>query len=196
MVLGVLTFLAGCAGSNDPREWSPSKIDRWFEKGEWLNGWNAKPDSSIDRRLFAMSYFNNRDRWDRAFSFLRDSNLAVLELKRHEIDGNNLFASVSEYMTRNEEETRYEAHRKYIDIQHVVNGKELIGIAPLSSALETLAAYDADKDIEFMTVRASKMLSASPERFFIFFPTDAHGPGIKDGENMVVRKVVVKVKID
>ncbi|MFA5820146.1 MAG: YhcH/YjgK/YiaL family protein, partial [Bacteroidales bacterium] len=37
---------------------------------------------------------------------------------------------------------------------------------------------------------------ATPDKFFIFFPSDAHRPGLKVGENSQVRKVVVKVKVD
>ena len=56
--------------------------------------------------------------------------------------------------------------------------------------------YDAVKDIEFLTVTGGDNFLALPDRFFIFFPDDAHRPGLKDGENSPVRKVVVKVKID
>jgi YhcH/YjgK/YiaL family protein len=119
-----------------------------------------------------------------------------LELKRHDIDGNNVYAPISEYMTKNEEDARYEAHIKYIDIQYVANGKELIGIAPTSEKKDILEPYDESKDVMFLTVNTINNISATPDRFFIFFPDDAHRPGLKDGENSPVRKVVVKIKVD
>ncbi|OFY58105.1 MAG: hypothetical protein A2V50_01595, partial [Bacteroidetes bacterium RBG_19FT_COMBO_42_10] len=136
------------------------------------------------------------ERWDKAFAFLKNSDLEKLELKRHEIDGNNVYAPVSEYMTKNEEDARYEAHLKYIDIQYVITGKELIGVAPVSDRKDMLEAYNEANDIMFMTVNTITNLKASPDRFFIFFPDDIHRPGLKDGENSLVRKVVVKVKVD
>ena len=191
-----MATLSGCTGSSDPSAWSAQKIDTWFEKGDWLNGWQVKPDQSVNRKAFAVSYFKNKERWDKAFIFLKTNDLTALELKRHDIDGDNLYAPVSEYLTKNEEDARYEAHQKYIDIQYVVSGKELIGVAPMSQKKDVLEAYDSTKDIEFLTVTGGENLPALPDRFFIFFPDDAHRPGLKDGENSPVRKVVVKVKID
>lgn len=191
-----LSALSGCSGNTDPALWSSKKIDKWFEKGDWLNGWQVMPDQSINRKAFAISYFKDKERWDKAFNFLKSNDLSGLELKRYDIDGNNLYAPVSEYLTKNEEDARYEAHQKYIDIQYVVSGKELIGVAPLSHKKDVLEPYDASKDIEFLTVTNGENRLATPDIFFIFFPEDAHRPGLKDGENSPVRKIVVKVKID
>ncbi len=192
---GFLGFL-GCKTSTDPSTWSDKQINKWFEKGEWLNGWTVKPDASINRKVFAISYFQHKERWDKAFLFLRDHDLSSLELKKYEIDGTDLYAPLSEYMSKNEEDARYEAHRKYIDIQYVVSGKELIGIAPISQQKDILEPYSEEKDIMFMTVNQGTNYQALPDRFFIFFPDDLHRPGLKDGENSPVRKMVVKVKLD
>jgi YhcH/YjgK/YiaL family protein len=196
IVMASLSVLSGCSGNSDPALWSRKKIDKWFDKGDWLNGWQVKPDQSINRKAFATSYFKNKERWDKAFNFLKSNDISELELKRYDIDGNNLYAPVSEYLTKNEEDARYEAHQKYIDIQYVVSGKELIGVAPVSQKKDELEPYDATKDVEFLTVAHGENHLAIPDRFFIFFPEDAHRPGLKDGESSLVRKVVVKVKID
>ena len=195
ILAGFLSFF-GCKSSSDPSVWSDKKIDKWFEKGEWLNGWKVRPDASINRKEFAISYFRHKERWDRAFKFLKDNDLSKLEVKRYELDGDNLYAPVSEYLTKNEEDARFEAHRKYIDIQYVINGNEKMNIAPITSVLEILNPYDEVKDIEFITVPQIVNFNASPDNFFIFFPGDAHRPGLKDGENSQVRKIVVKVKVD
>ena len=196
MVLTIFMSITGCKSSTDPSKWNSKQIDKWFDKGEWLNGWQVEPDASIDRKEFTISYFKHKERWDKAFAFLKNSDLEKLELKRHEIDGNNVYAPVSEYMTKNEEDARYEAHLKYIDIQYVITGKELIGVAPVSDRKDMLEAYNEANDIMFMTVNTITNLKASPDRFFIFFPDDIHRPGLKDRENSLVRKVVVKVKVD
>ena len=196
VIMTSLSVLSGCSGDADPASWSSKKIDKWFDKGDWLNGWQVKPDQSINRKAFAVSYFKNKERWDKAFNFLKSNDLSGLELKRYDIDGNNLYASVSEYLTKNEEDARYEAHQKYIDIQYVVSGKELIGVAPMSQKKDVLEPYDSTKDIEFLTVTGGENRPAMPDRFFIFFPEDAHRPGLKDTENSPVRKIVVKVKVD
>jgi YhcH/YjgK/YiaL family protein len=196
MVLTTFLSFIGCKSSQDPASWTLRQIDKWFEKGEWLNGWSVKPDTSISRREFAISYFKNKERWDKAFTFLKNNDLAKLEIKRYDIDGDNLYAPVSEYLTKNEEDAKFEAHRKYIDIQYVINGAEMMNVAPLSQKKDVIAPYDSSKDVEFMTVTRSSNYKATPDRFFIFFPSDIHRPGVKTGENELVRKVVVKVKVD
>jgi len=195
-VMTSLSIISGCSGDTDPASWSSRKTDKWFEKGEWLNGWQVKPDQSINRKAFAVSYFKNKERWDKAFLFLKSHDLSALEINRYDIDGDKLYAPVSEYLTKNEEDARYEAHQKYIDLQYVVTGKELIGIAPMSLKKDVLEPYDGTKDIEFLTVTGGENRLAIPDRFFIFFPEDAHRPGLKDGENLPVRKIVVKIKVD
>jgi len=186
----------GCNCSNDPSTWNSRKVDKWFEKHEWLKGWAVLPDASINKSEFAVSYFKNKERWDKAFSFLKNSDLSKLEIKRYDIDGENLFAPISEYLTKNDEDDTFEAHQKYIDIQYVISGAELMSIATLPMKKEILMPYDEAKDVELMTVTKADSYEATPDKFFIFFPSDLHRPGIKIGENKKVRKVVVKVKID
>lgn len=196
MVFTCFAGLFGCKSSSDPSMWSEKQINKWFEKGEWLNGWQVQPDATINRKEFVVSYFKHKQRWDKAFAFLKENDLAKMEVKRYEIEGDNLYAPISEYLTKNEEDARYEAHQKYIDIQYVATGKELMGIAPISSQKDILVPYDPAKDVMFMTVNQIINFKATPDRFFIFFPDDVHRPGLKDGENSQVRKVVVKVKVD
>ena len=94
MMLTSFLSLIGCTSPTDPSTWSDKKINKWFEKGEWLNGWKVSPDASINKKTFAVSYFKNRERWDKAFIFLNESNLKKLELKRYDIDGDNLIYSL------------------------------------------------------------------------------------------------------
>jgi YhcH/YjgK/YiaL family protein len=152
------------------------------------------PDESIDISEFNRQYLLNPGRWDRAFSFLRDTDLAGLEKGRYELEGSDLFVSVDEYVTKNETDTRLEAHRKYADIQYIISGVEKIGIVALYKTNVTVA-YNEERDICFLESEHQSLLSASPDRYFIFFPHDAHRPCLKAGENALVKKVVIKVRI-
>jgi biofilm protein TabA len=194
VLLSLISF-NGCKNSSDPSSWSEDKINKWFEAGEFLNGWKVTPDASINRKEFATSYFKNRERWDKAFTFLRTADLKNLEVKRHDIDGDNLFALVSEYMTKNEADAKFEAHKKYVDIQYVISGTEQMSLTPGSKKGEVLTPYDESKDLEFMTVSETTSRIATPEKFFLFFPSDLHRPSVKVDENSQVKKVVVKVRI-
>lgn len=198
LIMALFSFfgLNGSKDNSDPATWSNKKIDKWFASREWSAGWTVTPDGSINKREFAVSYFKNKERWEKAFKFLLDNDLSKLELRRYDIDGNNLYALLSEYLTKNEETTKFEAHKKYIDIQYVITGKETMNIAPLSNVKEIVTQYDDNKDIEFMNVDKVTKYNATPSNFFIFFPSDAHRPGIREGESTTVRKIVIKLKID
>jgi YhcH/YjgK/YiaL family protein len=190
----VLVF-QGCSSSTDPTEWSSEKIDKWFAGKAYLNGWNVTPDASINKREFAIAYNRNKERWDKAFEYLKNTDLKSLENKRHDIDGDNIYAIVSEYLTKNIEDAKFEAHKKYVDIQYVISGSEQMSVTPATKLGEVLQPYDETKDLEFMTVSESTDYVATPERFFLFFPSDLHRPSVKIGENAQVKKIVVKVKI-
>ena len=71
----------GSASSNDPLKMDTDQIDKWFEKGEWLNGWSVKPDPSINRKALALSYFRNREKWDKAFTFLKNTDVSTIEIR-------------------------------------------------------------------------------------------------------------------
>jgi YhcH/YjgK/YiaL family protein len=159
-----------------------------------MAGMKIVPDKSVDHKEFDRQYSSNPDRWDRAFSFLGEADLQNFAKGKYEIDGTDLYAIVDEYTSRNEAETRFEAHRIYADIQYIISGKELIGIVPLAETSVTVP-YDTEKDIYFLDSLRGEQLPASPDRYFIFFPSDAHRPGMRSGDNASVRKVVIKVRL-
>lgn len=128
----------------------------------------------------------------RALDYLQRTDLAGLEPGRRDLDGNRVYAQVSEYLSKRPEEGRWEAHRRYIDLQCVISGTERIGYAPIGR-LEA-QPYDEAKDLmrlsghgEFLTIR--------PGEFVLLWPGDAHMPGIAAGEPAPIRKLVLKVGV-
>ena len=179
----------------NPEQWSEKEVNEWFDKGEWKEGWTALPDESVNKKEFAIRYFNHPERWKKAFTFMGSQDLQTLTLGRHELEGSDLFVNVDEYITKNEEDARFEAHRKYADIQYVVTGEEQIGVVPLGTTTAT-EPYVDEKDIVFLSTEAINYRQAVPGKFFVFFPEDAHRPCVKTNENSPVRKIVVKVRIN
>ena len=51
------------------------------------------------------------------------------------------------------------------------------------------------KDFDSTHWESHRNYTATPETFFIFFPTDAHRPGITPGGNETDKKLVIKVKV-
>jgi YhcH/YjgK/YiaL family protein len=157
-------------------------------------GMKIVPDKSVNQKEFDRQYSLNPGRWDRAFSFLGKADLQNFAKGKYEIEGTDLYAIVDEYTSRNEAETRFEAHRIYADIQYIISGRELIGIVPLSETSVTVP-YDTEKDICFLDSQRGEKIPAMPDRYFIFFPYDAHRPGMRDGDNASVKKAVIKVRL-
>jgi YhcH/YjgK/YiaL family protein len=118
--------------------------------------------------------------------------LKNLPAGRYPIDGENIFALISEYKTKPESEGKLEAHRKYIDVQYVIDGEELMGYAPLNGQ-EILDPYKEENDIVFFTGDKS-FTKVSAGMFAVFFPEDVHMPGIASGKSSSVKKLVIKVR--
>lgn len=114
-----------------------------------------------------------------------------------EIDGKDVFAIIQSYETKQERDApRFEAHRKYIDIQFLLSGRELMGWAPLA-ALTVDEPYDDSKDILFGTVPETNrsFTSFTAGQAIILHPSDAHAPGLAEGASQPVKKVVVKLLV-
>ena len=91
----------------------------------------------------------------KAVAWLQQADLAALPTGRHEIDGDKLYAMVNEYTTEPKEKRRAEAHRKYVDVQCLVQGEEIIGYAPLREGLEVLE--DSNTSLKSLIVGISKL---------------------------------------
>jgi biofilm protein TabA len=171
------------------------KAKEWFDSREWANGLNLKAHQSVNIQEFSDQYHRNKTFWMEAFEFLKKTNLDTLAPGKYNIDENNVYAIVSDGPAKAMENAKWENHRNYIDIQYVVRGKEKMGIAPLLKATVT-EAYDTSKDIAFNSVpeKDSQYYIAEPGTFLIFFPQDAHRPGIKVEGSDTVRKVVIKIR--
>lgn len=187
------SFLFMTAVAQNTNEWTKNKSKKWFKEKEWLGGLELKPHKTVDVQEFARQYHLNKSYWDKAFAFLKNTDLNKIAKGKYPIDGENVYASVTADSSKNFDKTNWESHRKYIDIQYVINGEEKIGVYPVSKATVT-KEYDDKKDAANYSADG-KLYSATPGTFFIFFPSDAHKPNITPGGNKVVKKIVIKVRV-
>jgi len=127
------------------------------------------------------------------FDYLKTTELDRLEPGRYEIDGNNVFALVSEYDSKKPEDCRLEAHRIYADIQYIVSGSEAIGFVTLNNQT-VISEYNADKDIVFFSGEAAPIILEAG-LFAVFFPQDVHRPCMQINGPEKVKKVVIKVRV-
>ncbi len=129
----------------------------------------------------------------RALKYLRDTHFTSFQKGKNEIAGNEIFSIVSEYTTKDLEDCRLEAHRKYIDIHFMAEGSEIIGYS-LFSDQEPATEYDEANDF-ILYCGEKNYLRLKEKMFAVFFPSDLHMPGLIVEKPQKVKKVVVKVRV-
>ncbi len=117
---------------------------------------------------------------------------------RRELEGEELWAGISSYQTVEPADKLFEAHRRYVDIQAVLSGGELLYWAPLAG-LAARRAYSEAEDIALYEnpPGGGAGLLLEPGSFVVLFPQDAHKPGcrLRAGPGLPVRKLVLKVRL-
>ncbi len=127
---------------------------------------------------------------DQAIDFLKTADFTHFPPGRHDISGGQVYLTLQEPALKPFEETAWEAHRKYIDIQIALKDGETIACAPLEQ-IAGWDAYDESKDALCSHDPAHGIaLPMKVGTFAIFFPNDAHRPVIGEGST---QKVVIKV---
>jgi biofilm protein TabA len=128
--------------------------------------------------------------------YLKNTDLSTLTVGRHDIDGDTMFALVSEYVTEPKKDRKPEAHQKYIDIQYLASGEEMIGCSPLSPKYEVLQDELELKDLIFYKeVEQEVDLLLKPGIYAVLFPNDVHRPCCMESSAAKVKKVVIKIAV-
>jgi biofilm protein TabA len=104
-----------------------------------------------------------------------------------------MYALVQQYNTKLRAQGVWEAHRRYIDLQYLVQGVEGIGYANIKHLQQ--GEYVASKD--FLPLNGEgDLITVRSGSFVLLFPEDAHMPGMAIGSPAPVRKVVIKISIN
>ena len=149
----------------------------------------------VDRLNEAASYLRLHPLFQQAFDFL---NQVACEPERfadgrHTLVEGRLSVILERAEGRGVAGARLEAHRKMIDIQLVLSGRERIGWRPQLECRGIVEAYSAERDIEFYSEQSTTWVELRPGDFAIFFPTDAHAPLAGNGP---LRKAIAKVAVE
>lgn len=132
----------------------------------------------------------------KALKFLAAQDCARLADGRHNIDGDDVFALVQRYQTRDKVDCRPETHVEYLDIQYVAAGSEEIGVTPLTPDLKVTEDNLAERDVRFYgDVPPETTVVLRPGVYAILYPSDVHRPCCSSGAKAAVTKVVVKIRV-
>ncbi|MBQ3573317.1 MAG: YhcH/YjgK/YiaL family protein [Clostridia bacterium] len=128
-----------------------------------------------------------------ALEFAAKTDFLSMPLGKYELDGKNIFYMVQEYDTKPFANVA-EAHDKYIDIQFIVSGEEIIGYAPRCCDKKLLEEHPED-DYSLFECKV-EFLELFKGNFMVFYPNDIHSPGIMKNAPVPCKKVVFKIKAE
>ena len=149
-----------------------------------------------DSLKYTKNYYNLSDKIKLALKYLEENNLKDFDNGRYDILGNDIYINVQDYNSKPETQGKWEAHRKYIDIQFIIKGSEKIGVGTIEN-FQALEAYDETKDLEFLKITNDnyQFLNMNENDFTILYPQDVHMPQIAINTPSYVKKAVVKISI-
>jgi len=127
-----------------------------------------------------------------AFAFLRSRRWASWEPGRHRIPGTKLYANVVSGRGVGRAKAGLEVHRRFIDLQYVVSGEELIGWRSAASCAPAGLKVDPKTDAALPPERPEAWVAVPPGCFAVFFPADPHAPMASRAR---MRKIIVKVPV-
>lgn len=121
-------------------------------------------------------------------------NIGLDECNKIVLDENS-FVLEQAYITKDKKDCLFESHKKYIDIQYMFEGDEIMEVENVNNLLiET--PYKEDLDYaKYTQSSSSSSLLIKENELAIFYPQDAHMPCIKIDENKKVIKAVFKIAV-
>jgi YhcH/YjgK/YiaL family protein len=147
-----------------------------------------------------------------ALDYVETLKTADFAVQTIDLEGKQVYAMYQSYTTESAEGRQYEAHRRYIDVQYVLEGEEVILAADLDD-MASRSEYDEGKDIQWFMPKAGTEAGKEPGtgvgtgagtpstihlkagQFAVFFPQDAHMPKLSGRTPGPVKKIVVKVAV-
>lgn len=146
-------------------------------------------------------YFNIKDRshYDKlgknietCLNFIENEHLTLLKNGQHKLT-NDISYNVLSFKTASSKEREWEAHKEFIDVQTIIEGKEKVDYQHINEM--EIGEYQADDD--FLQVNGEPNFSVKMEKnsILILYPEDAHKTGIDVEKSKEIRKVVFKVKV-
>jgi YhcH/YjgK/YiaL family protein len=131
---------------------------------------------------------------NRGLAYIQAADFSGMKAGRYDIEGDLMFALLQEPTTQAWEKLRPESHQTYTDIQFLLEGEEIIRVAPWTEDAVISQEDFAARDIAFYSQIAEETaVRLSPGGFTVFYPGDIHRPCCSAAEDRKIRKVVIKI---
>lgn len=147
----------------------------------------------IDSIKNAKKYYTVHPSFEKAFEALSkiDENTPDEKIT---VDGDTVFINLSTYTNKNVNDCLFESHKKYIDIQFVIDGSEIIDVCDTDTLKATDNRLDTDDIAFYESTDVFSRAHLTKDLFVVLFPGEAHRPCVApDGKGVKVRKAVAKI---
>ncbi|MBQ2750572.1 MAG: YhcH/YjgK/YiaL family protein [Clostridia bacterium] len=146
----------------------------------------------LDRIAERATYEKLHPLFKEAFDFLE--TVTEKETGRHELSGGMYVLVNPKNTTKPLGDIKFEAHRKYLDLQYVVSGNPVLTWAPISDLIPD-GDYMPDRDLIFFSGEGTT-IALNPGDFFIVYPNDGHKPNGHFETAGEYQVVVVKIPVE
>lgn len=131
----------------------------------------------------------------KALELLKNTDFSAVKDGKYEVS-DKMFYIVQRYVSQPFNDGKIEAHKKYIDVQYIASGAEIIGHAFLDD-LVLMQDYDIATDCMFyQRPNYATAIHLQAGDFCVFYPHDGHMPCRYLDAAGDILKVVVKIEVN
>ncbi|MCR4861365.1 MAG: YhcH/YjgK/YiaL family protein [Ruminococcus sp.] len=142
--------------------------------------------------------YSLREKINCAINRLEKLSLTDMPVGKYIIDSETYF-TIQEYVTRREDNCKYESHKKYIDVHYMICGSERIKVCSCEK-LKQDTSYDSAADVSLWLSSENTMseleMVLHSNSYVVLFPEHAHMPGLSVNNEIKVKKIVLKIRIE
>ena len=135
------------------------------------------------------------------FAKKNENKILSLVNGSYDVGYNNIKMNLGKYFTKKENDKFWESHKKYLDVQIMINGTEKVAINDIRDM--EVKSFDEEKDLTILEGDKAFDIIMKTGDVLVFFPNDVHKPELNVSENddsgnirKIVTKVVFKIEID
>ena len=135
------------------------------------------------------------------FAKKNENKILSLVNGSYDVGYNNIKMNLGKYFTKSENEKFWESHKKYLDVQIMINGTEKVAINDIRDM--EVKSFDEEKDLTILEGDKAFDIIMKTGDVLVFFPNDVHKPELNVSENddsgnirKIVTTVVFKIEIN
>lgn len=135
------------------------------------------------------------------FAKKNENKILSLVNGSYDVGYNNIKMNLGKYFTKSENEKFWESHKKYLDVQIMINGTEKVAINDIRDM--EVKSFDEERDLAILEGDKAFDIIMKTGDVLVFFPNDVHKPELNVSENddsgnirKIVTKVVFKIEIN